>query len=81
MEESLRNVKLKIGKGTYSLQTALDDDSVARVSELIAEVMSKVENFSTKEEALALVCMTLGWKLDKATRRMKILAETMDKLK
>lgn len=82
MSQSLREIKLKIGKGTYTIQTVLDGDTIERVSALISEVMGKVDEYNTtKEEALALTCLTLGWKLDKITRRLKVLAETMDKLK
>lgn len=81
MEEALREVKIKIGKGNYTLQTALDEESVERVSELIAEITSKITEYTTKEEILALVCMTLGWRLEKTALRLKTLAETMDKLK
>lgn len=81
MSDSLREVKLKIGKGTYTIQTALDDESLERVSEVVSEIIGKFGTYTTKEEALALVCLTLGWRLEKATRRLKTLADMVDKLK
>lgn len=79
--EELRKIKLKIGKRSYNLQTALDDDAVERVAALTSEIAGKLDEFTPQEERLALVCMTLAWKLERATAKMKLLAETMDKLK
>jgi hypothetical protein len=75
-----RKVSIKIGKGTYTLQTVLDDDALKNLTRIISEVTDKLDEQVPQEEQLAITCMTLGWKLEKISRRLKILLDTMGKM-
>ena len=81
MSADLRKVSLKIGKGTYTLQTVLDDDALRNLTRIISEVTDKLDEHVPQEDRLAIICMTLGWRLEKIARRLKLLVETMDKIK
>ncbi|MCL1875842.1 MAG: hypothetical protein FWF87_06250 [Synergistaceae bacterium] len=81
MSAELRKVNLKIGKGTYTLQTVLDDDAVRNLTRIISEVTDKLDEQVPQEDQLAVICMTLGWKLEKISRRLKLLLETMEKIR
>ena len=81
MSAELRKVILKLGKGTYTLQTALDDNAIKNLTRAISEVADKLDERVPQEEQLAIICMTLGWKLEKISRRLNNLLETMEKIK
>ena len=81
MSAELRKISLKLGKGTYTLQTALDDDAIRNLTRVISEITDKFEEQVSQEDQLAIICMTLGWKLEKISRRLKLLLETMEKMR
>ena len=81
MSAGLRNVNLKLGKGTYMLQTELDDATLESLRRIMSEITDKLDERVPQEDQLAVVCMTLGWKLEKISRRMKLLLEFMEKMK
>jgi hypothetical protein len=81
MSAELRKVNLKLGKGTYTLRTVLDDDALKNLTRIISEITEKLEEQVPQEDQLAIICMTLGWKLEKISRRLKLLLETMEKMK
>jgi len=81
MSAELRKISLKLGKGTYTLQTALDDDAIRNLTRVISGITDKLEEQVSQEDQLAIICMTLGWKLEKVSRRLKILIETMEKMR
>jgi hypothetical protein len=80
MSTKLRKVSLKLGKRTYTLQTVLDDDALKNLTRIISEITDKFEEQVPQEDQLAIICMTLGWKLEKTSRRLKLLLETMKKM-
>jgi len=81
MSAELRKVALKLGKGTYTLQTALDDNALANLTRTISEITDRLDERVPQEDQLAVICMTLGWKLEKISRRLKLLLEIMEKMK
>jgi len=81
MSTDLRKVSLRLGKATYTLQTALDDSALESLTCLISEITGKLDERVSQEDQLAVICMTLGWKLEKISRRLKLLLETMEKMK
>ena len=81
MSVELRKVGLKLGKGTYTLQTALDDDAIRNLTRVISEITDRLDEQVPQEDQLAIICMTLGWKLEKISRRLKILLDTMEKMR
>ena len=81
MSTELRKVSLKIGKGIYTLRTALDDEALKNLTRTISEVAEKLDEQVPQEDQLAIICMTLGWKLEKISRRLKLLLDTMEKMK
>jgi hypothetical protein len=81
MSAELRKVSLKLGKGTYTLRTVLDDNAIKNLTKIISDVTDKLDEQVPQEDQLAIICMTLGWKLEKATRRLKLLLEIMEKMK
>ena len=81
MSAEPRKVNLKLGKGTYTLWTVLDDNALKSLTHMISEVTEKLEEQVPQEDQLAIICMTLGWKLEKISRRLRLLLETMDKMK
>ncbi|MCL1941892.1 MAG: hypothetical protein FWG09_08100 [Synergistaceae bacterium] len=81
MSAELRKVSLRIGKGTYTLQTVLDDDAIENLTDVISEITDKLDERASQEDQLAVICMTLGWKLEKISRRLKLLLEIMEKIK
>ena len=81
MSAELRKVSLRLGKGTYTLQTVLDDDALENLTLIISEITDKLDERVPQEDQLAVICMTLGWKLEKISRRLKFLIEIMEKMK
>jgi hypothetical protein len=80
MSSELRKVNLKLGKGTYTLWTVLDDNALKSLTRMISEITEKLEEQVPQEDQLAIICMTLGWKLEKISRRLKLLLKTMEKM-
>ncbi|MCL2147051.1 MAG: hypothetical protein FWH52_04495 [Synergistaceae bacterium] len=80
MSAELRKVNLKLGKGTYTLWTVLDDNALNSLTRMISEVTEKLEEQVPQEDQLAIICMTLGWKLEKISRRLRLLLDTMEKM-
>jgi hypothetical protein len=81
MLAELRKVNLKLGKGTYTLQTMLDDVAIGDLTRAISGIADKLDERVPQEEQLAIICMTLGWKLEKISRRLKLILDIMEKMK
>jgi len=81
MSTELRKVNFKLGKGTYTLQTMLDDVAIGDLTRAISGITDKLDERVPQEEQLAIICMTLGWKLEKISRRLKLILDTMEKIK
>jgi len=81
MSAGLRKVSIRLGKGTYTLQTELDDATLENLRRIMSEITDRLDERVSQEDQLAVVCMTLGWKLEKISRRLKLLIEIMEKMK
>ena len=81
MSAGLRNVTLKLGKGTYTLQTALDNAALENLMNVISEITDELDERVPQEDQLVITCMTLGWKLEKISRSLKLLLDIMEKMK
>ncbi|MCL2768105.1 MAG: hypothetical protein FWE49_05225 [Synergistaceae bacterium] len=81
MSAELRKVNLRIGKGSYTLQTVLEDDEIDSLTRTISEITEKLDERVPQEEQLAVICMTLGWRLEKISRRLRLLIESMEKMR
>ncbi|HCL80469.1 MAG TPA: hypothetical protein DIC53_10945 [Synergistaceae bacterium] len=65
-----REVPVRVGKKAYFLETALDDDTLARVSGIMSEVADEFADGLDQEQVLLLSCLQLAWTLDKIGSRL-----------
>lgn len=78
MTSSLRDVKIKVGRSVYHVRTSLDDESLTRVTELMAEITGDLDRTLDQEKILLLLCLQLGWTLEKIRSRIDGVSEELE---
>lgn len=73
-----REVPVRVGKKVYFLGTALDDETLVRVSDIISEVVGEFADGLDQERVLLLSCLQLAWTLDKIGSRLGQAMETIE---
>lgn len=79
MTSSLRDVTIKVGKSLYHVRTSLDDESLTRVSNLMAEITAELQNTLDQEKVLLFLCLQLGWTLEKIRSKIDVFSEELKK--
>lgn len=69
----MRDVPITIGKKTYTLQTSLDQESLARVRELIANTAGNIPGAPDQELLLVLCCLQMAYYADRTGERLEAL--------
>ena len=69
----MRDVPITIGKKTYTLQTSLDQESLARVRGLIADTADKIPGAPDQELLLVLSCLQMAYYADRTGERLEAL--------
>jgi hypothetical protein len=77
---SLRDVTIKVGRKIYHVRTSLDEESLARVLANMAEITGGLENSLDQEKLLLLLCLQLGWSLEKIRSRIDSVAEELEEI-
>ena len=80
MISSLRDVTLKVGKKSYHVKTSLDEESLARVSTLRAEITGELEDVLDQEKVLLLLVLQLAWSFEKIRSKIDSFSEELEKL-
>ncbi|MDR1376764.1 MAG: cell division protein ZapA [Synergistaceae bacterium] len=82
---NLREVKIVIGTRSYRMQTALDESTLARVTNILDDVEQVVkeglgqEHFN-QEDLLMLTCLQLAYSLEKISRNLEPLENKLEDL-
>ena len=76
----LREVRILIGSRRYRMQTALDEDTLSRISALLAEVGSVIGGSASQDDVLALTCLQLSYSIDRMTQTLESLTGKLDRL-
>ena len=75
-----REIRIPIGKRSYSMQTELDDDTINRVAGIVNEVCRAINGNIEQDELLMLTCLQLAYKLEKISERLEPLDRRLDNL-
>ena len=82
--DTLREVFLSIGKGSYSIRTPLKDEDLERVEALIRQAGPHPGDCAhvpfrgmDQENLLVLTCLQLAYTLDSVTAKLEILSERL----
>ena len=73
-----RDITLNIGKGVYTVNTPLDNDSMDRVKDLIDEACGEISKGSKQEDLLMLTCLRLAYSLDAVNEKLKAILSSMN---
>ena len=76
---STRDVFLTIGKSTYTIQTALENEELDRVKGLINEACGEIVKGAKQEDLLMLTCLRLAYSLDSVGGKVRKILENIDK--
>ena len=77
MTPILHDATVKIGKQTYNIRTTLDDENLLRVMNLITDVVERLDETLDQEKTLLLLCLQLGWTLEKMRSKIDEYAEEL----
>ncbi len=69
--EDLRTVALRLGEGTYSLRTRLDEESWDRVKTLVGAAFDEAPRHLPREQRLVMACLEMALSLDRIGERLK----------
>ena len=78
MTPSLHDVTIKVGRSVYNIKTTLDDASLARVVGMMSEISAGFEHAPDQERTLLLLCLQLGWALEKVRSRLESVSEEFE---
>ena len=73
-----RDVFLTIGKGTYTINTPLDNAELDRVKALIDEASGEIIKGARQEDILMLTCLRLAYSLDSVSYKLNKILEKID---
>ena len=73
-----RDVFLTIGRGSYTIQTAIEDDELDRIKSLIDEACGKITEGSKQEDMLMLTCLRLAYALDSVNGKLNKTLELLE---
>lgn len=71
MPSPLRDVTIRMGRKSYFLKTALDDESLSRISSISSEITKSFSSSLEQEDLLLLSCLQLAWSLEKIGAKME----------
>lgn len=75
-----REVSLVIGRRSYRVQTALDDDTLARVVNIVQGVVEAVGSSVDQNHLLMLTCLQLAYSLEKISNTIQPLEKRLEAL-
>ncbi len=70
-----RDVYLTIGKGSYTLNTSIDNETLDRIKALIDEACGEIIKGAKQEDILMLTCVRLAYALDTINGKLKIILD------
>ncbi|NLL36271.1 MAG: cell division protein ZapA [Fretibacterium sp.] len=74
-----QDVRIRLGKRTYSVKTPLDERTMARLEALIHTASPKAEEqFIEQEHLLMLTCLKLAYDLDTASQSLSELLSRLE---
>ena len=76
----LREVSVVVGKRSYRMRTALDEDTLARVTSMAAVLCEAAGEGIDQENRLLLTCLQLAYSLDRISERVGPLLSHMETL-
>jgi len=76
-----REVRIKIGKRSYSIQTELDDEMLKRVVDIVKEAGGVINGSVDQDNLLMLTCLQLAYNLEKVSELLEIFDRRFNDLK
>ena len=76
-----REVRIKIGKRSYSIQTELDDEMLKRVVDIVKEAGGVINGSVDQDNLLMLTCLQLAYNLEKVSELLEIFDRGFNDLK
>ncbi|MBQ3645401.1 MAG: cell division protein ZapA [Synergistaceae bacterium] len=73
-----RDVFLTIGRNSYTIQTAIDNEDLDRIKTLIDEACGEITEGTKQEDMLMLTCLRLAYSLDSVNEKLKRILEKID---
>ncbi len=74
-----RDVFLTIGKGTYTINTPLENEELDRIKNLINDASGEIIKGAKQEDILMLTCLRLAYSLDSVGNKVRKILENIDK--
>ena len=72
-----RDVSLNIGKGIYTINTPLENETIDRIKALINEACGEITIGNKQEDLLMLTCLRLAYSLDAVNEKLKLILEKL----
>ena len=73
-----RDVYLTIGKGTYTLNTPIENDELDRIKNIIDDACGEIVKGAKQEDILMLTCVRLAYALDNVNGKLKSILAKID---
>ena len=73
-----RDVYLTIGKGTYTLNTPIENDELDRIKNIIDDACGEIVKGAKQEDILMLTCVRLAYALDNVNGKLKNILAKID---
>ncbi len=73
-----RDVYLTIGKGSYTLNTSIENEEFDRVKSLIDDACGEIVKGAKQEDILMLTCVRLAYALDSVNSKLKNILEKIE---
>lgn len=66
-----RDVFITIGRSSYTIQTAIENDDLDRIKGLIDDACGEITEGTKQEDMLMLACLKLAYSLDAVNGKLK----------
>ncbi|MBQ7197343.1 MAG: hypothetical protein IJS40_08045 [Synergistaceae bacterium] len=73
-----RDVYLTIGKGTYTLNSSIENEDFDRIRSLIDDACGEIIKGAKQEDVLMLTCVRLAYALDTVNGKLKKILEKIE---
>lgn len=73
-----RDVFLTIGRGSYTIQTSIENEDLDRIKSLIDDACGEITEGTNQEDMLMLACLKLAYSLDTVNEKLKNISAKLE---
>ena len=73
-----RDVFITIGRGSYTIQTAIENEDLDRIKSLIDDACGEITEGANQEDMLMLACLKLAYSLDAVNEKLKNILSKLE---